>query len=116
MLFNASANSSVDFISLQSANAVFIVVAVSAMESEGEVVGRQKAKRMKSSLVAGQIVGHHGGGAQILQHRVQYSGGAALRGAAQGEIASTRSRRSLPQERAARRLGLVTPQTDAVDQ
>src|ERR1035441_3593599 len=91
---STSANSHVDFISLQSANAGFVVVAISAMEFEVEVVGGQKAKSMKSRLVAGQIVGHHVGGAQILEHSVQYCGGAI----AQREIASTGSLRHLPQE------------------
>src|SRR5450759_3582561 len=113
---NTSANSNVDFMSLQSANAVFVVVTVPAMECEVEVVGWQKAKRMKSRLVAGQIVGHHVGGAQILQHSVQHCRGAVLLGEAQGEIAPTRSLRNLPQERAARRLVRRCPHINGVDQ
>ena len=121
VIIHTSANSHVDFISLQSSvsnqvTAGFVVVAVSAMECEVEVVSWQKAKRMKSSLVAGQIVGHHVGGAQILEYSVQYRGGAVLLGRAQGdsEIAPARSLRNSPQEHGARRL--VLPHINGVDQ
>src|ERR1039457_6437930 len=84
------------------------------MECEVEVVSWQKAKRVKSSLVAGQIVGHHVGGAQILEYSVQYRGGSVLLGGAQGEIAPARSLRNSTQEHAARRLAL--PHINGVDQ
>ena len=42
--------------------AVFEVITIPAMEGEVEVVGRQKVKRMKSSVVVGQSVGHKIGG------------------------------------------------------
>src|SRR5271157_2625809 len=117
MPLNARVNSKVNFISLQSAvsksvTAGFVVVSVSAMEREVEVMGRQKAKRMGSNLVAGQIVGHHIGGAQILEHSVQYRGGAV----ALGEIAPTGSLRNLPQEPAARRSIPGSSHIDGVDQ
>jgi hypothetical protein len=100
----------------QSRSDAFIDVAVSAMKSKVEVVGWQKAKRMKSSLMIGQIVGHHVGGAQILERSVQHRGCAVLRGRAQREIAPTRSIRNLSQECTAGQRLLRCPDIDGVDQ
>src|SRR5208282_1161267 len=102
----------------------FVVITVSAMEGEVEVVGGQEAKRMESSPMARQIVGHHVGSAQILEHSIQYCSGAVVREEAQGEIATAGSIRCSPQERAARRLSrrlarrlvLGSPRINGVEQ
>src|SRR5271157_1717325 len=87
-LISTNANSNVVFISLQSScdqssnnRSMFprlVVITTPAMECQVEVVGGHKAQRMKSRAMAGQSVGHHVGGAQVVEHGVQHGGGSVL--------------------------------------
>src|SRR5271166_2762294 len=109
MLIPTSTASNVDFINFLSQRsfsliARFVVVDVSAMEFEVQVMGWQKAKGMISSLMTGDIIGHHIGGTQVLEHSAEYCGSGVLIRGARGkrEIASACSLGNSLQEPAAR--------------